>query len=128
MLCPGTTAATPSVFVIDRSADGFNVSVSVAELFAGVGSVTPPGAAMDAEFTRLPVAPATTVAEIVNVAVAPTGRSTVVLMFPPPLLATHEPPPDGTHVHVAPLRVAGIVSVTAAATTADGPALLATTV
>ena len=128
VLWPGTTEAIPSVLVIDRSAVGFNVSVSVAELFAGVGSVTPAGTATVAVLTRVPVAVATTVAEIVNVAVAPTGRSTVVAMLPLPLPAAHDPPPAGTHVHVTPLNDAGIVSVTVAADTADGPALLATTV
>ena len=33
---------TPSVLVIDRSACGVSVSVSVALLLPGVGSVTPP--------------------------------------------------------------------------------------
>ena len=49
-------------------------------------------------------------------------------MLPLPLPAAHDPPPAGTHVHVAPESVAGIVSVTGAATTADGPALVATIV
>ncbi|MEO8264285.1 MAG: hypothetical protein ABI706_02120, partial [Ilumatobacteraceae bacterium] len=40
---PGTSVNEPSVFVIDRSAVGFNASESAAELFAGVGSVTPAG-------------------------------------------------------------------------------------
>lgn len=128
VLWPGMTEATPSVLLIERSAVGFKVSVSVAELLAGVGSVTPPGAVIDAVLTRLPVVVATTVAEIVNVAVAPTGRSTVVLMLPLPLLAAHDPPPAGTQVHVAPLSVAGIVSATVAAITADGPELPATIV
>ena len=128
VLCPGTTDATPSVLVIDRSAVGFRVSVSVELLLAGVGSVTPTGTAIEAVFTSVPVAPATTVAVIVNVAVAPTGRSTVVPMLPLPLPAAHDPPPAGTQVHVAPETVAGRVSVTGAATTADGPALVATTV
>ena len=103
------------------------MSVSEEELSAGVGSVTPAGAAICAVLTRLPVAVATTVAVIVKVALAPTGRSTVVLMLPLPLPAAQDPPPAGTHVHVAELSVAGIVSVTGAATTADGPALEATT-
>ena len=36
---PAITDATPSVLVIERSADFVTVSVSVAALFAGVGSV-----------------------------------------------------------------------------------------
>jgi hypothetical protein len=114
--------------VIARSAVGFRVSVSVAELLPGVGSVTPDGTAIAAVLTRVPVAVATTVAEIVNVADAPTGRSTVVLMLPLPLPAAHDAPPLVTHVHVTPVSDAGIVSVTGAPVTADGPALLATIV
>ena len=37
---PAVTVVTPSVLVIERSACGVIVSVSVAELFAGSGSVT----------------------------------------------------------------------------------------
>jgi len=69
-----------------------------------------------------------TVAEIVNVALAPTGRSTVVPMLPVPFPKAHDAPPAGTHVHVTPVRPAGIVSVTGAATTADGPEFAATIV
>jgi hypothetical protein len=128
VLCPGTIDATPSVFVIDRSAVGFNVSVSELELLAGVGSLTPAGTPIDAVLTRVPVAVATMVAVMVNVAVAPTGRSTVVLMLPLPLPAAHDPPPAGTQTHVDPESDAANVSVTGAAITADGPPLLATTV
>ena len=38
------------------SADGFSVSVSVAELLAPFGSFTPPSAVTVAVFARLPVA------------------------------------------------------------------------
>jgi hypothetical protein len=124
---PGTSIATPSVLVIDRSPVGFSASVSVAELLPGVGSVTPPGTAIAAVLMRLPVADALIVAVTVNVAAAPTGRFNEALMLPLPL-AGHEAPPLVEHVHVTPLNAAGIVSVTVAAVTADGPALLATIV
>src|SRR5262245_28180732 len=52
----GPAVVTPSVFVIARSACGVSVSVSVAELLPGVGSVTPAGAATVAVFDRVPVA------------------------------------------------------------------------
>src|SRR5436309_1775553 len=55
---PGDTARTPSVLVIDRSAEPVSVSVSVALLFPGVGSVTPPGTATVAVFDSEPVAAA----------------------------------------------------------------------
>src|SRR3954452_5257453 len=53
---PAVTEVTPSVFVIDRSACGVNVSVSVAALFAVVASVVPAGAVTVAVFDREPVA------------------------------------------------------------------------
>jgi hypothetical protein len=52
---PAVTLLAPFVFVIERSADGVTVSVSVAELFPGVGSVVPPGTAMVATFETLPL-------------------------------------------------------------------------
>jgi hypothetical protein len=59
---PGVADATPSDFVIPRFALPTRVSVSVAELLARFGSVTPPGAVTVAVFTRVPVAPALIVA------------------------------------------------------------------
>ena len=53
---PGVYVADPSVFAIDRFACEFCISVSVAVLLPGTGSVTPPGAATVAVFTRSPVA------------------------------------------------------------------------
>jgi hypothetical protein len=48
--------ARPSVLVIDRSAVGVNVSVSVAALFAEFVSTTPAGAEMLTELASDPVA------------------------------------------------------------------------
>ena len=56
---------TPSVLVIARSALAPSVSVSVAELLPGVGSVTPAGAVTVAVLLSVPVA----AAEIVQLAV-----------------------------------------------------------
>ena len=61
---PGTRVAgaftfavvKPLVFVIDKSADRLSVSMSVALLFAGLGSVTPEGTATVAVFDRFPLA------------------------------------------------------------------------
>ena len=119
--------ADPSVLVIDRSAVGFNVSVSVAELLAGVGSVTPAGGAIVDVFTRVPVAEAEIEAVTVNVTDAPAGRFTEALMLPLPL-AGHVPPPAPLQTHVEPERAAGNVSATVAPVTAEGPALAATIV
>jgi hypothetical protein len=60
---PGTAVVTPSVFVIARSACGVRVSVSVAELFPRLGSVTPELTV--AVFDRVPVAAEEIVAEAV---------------------------------------------------------------
>ena len=62
MLLPACTGSGESVFVTETSADGVKVSVSVALLFPGVGSVTPPGAVTVAVFDKDPVADAATVA------------------------------------------------------------------
>ncbi len=124
---PGTAVVAPSVLVIDRSAVGVSVSVSVAELFAGVGSVTPAGGATVAVLTSVPVAAAEIDPLTVNVTEAPTGRFTEALMLPLPL-AGHVPPAAPVHVQVTPLNAAGIVSATVAAVTADGPAFVATIV
>jgi hypothetical protein len=53
---PGTDAPVPSVLVIDRSVETVSVSVSVVELFDGVGSVVPTGAVMVAVLLSEPVA------------------------------------------------------------------------
>src|SRR5215831_10890054 len=64
---PGVAVVTPSVLVIDRSATSVMVSVSVALLLPGVGSLTPAGAAMLAVLAIEPVALADTVAFTVKV-------------------------------------------------------------
>jgi hypothetical protein len=61
-LVPGTSVVALSVFVIDRSAVGARVSVSVAVLFVLVGSVTPVGVATEAVLESEPVAPCAMVA------------------------------------------------------------------
>ena len=55
---PGVAVVTPSVLVIDRSAVALSVSLSVAELLPGFGSVTPPGAVTVAVLLSVPVADA----------------------------------------------------------------------
>ena len=59
---PGVPVGDESLFVIERSADGLRVSVSVAVLFAAVGSVVPVGAVIDPVLASVPVAEALTVA------------------------------------------------------------------
>jgi hypothetical protein len=96
-------------------------------LLPGTGSVTPAPTDTVAVFVSEPVAPAATVPVTVKVAVPPTGRSTEVLMSPPPD-AAHVAPPAAAQVHVAPVRAAGKVSVTFDAAADDGPAFEATIV
>ena len=62
---PGVAVVTPSVAVIARSAPGARLSVSVAELLPGVGSVTPAGAPTDAVLLSVPVAAAEMLQEAV---------------------------------------------------------------
>ena len=62
---PGVAVVTPSVLVIARSALAPSVSLSVAELLPGVGSVTPAGAVTVEVLLNVPVA----AAEIVQLAV-----------------------------------------------------------
>src|SRR3954469_12829168 len=68
---PAVTVVTPSVFVIDRSAVGLSVSVSVAELFALFGSVTPAGGVTVAVLLNVPVALALMLALTMNVTLPP---------------------------------------------------------
>ena len=75
-----------------------------------------------------PVAEDNTVAVTVKVAVPETGRFTRVENEPEPLAAAHDPPAEATHVHVAPVNVAGSVSATTAPVTTEGPLLEATIV
>src|SRR3954469_19077106 len=53
---PAVTVVTPSVLVTPRSAWGENVSLSVAELLPGLGSVTLPGAVTVAVLVSRPLA------------------------------------------------------------------------
>src|SRR5437660_836958 len=105
---------------MDRSALGAAVSVSVAELFAGLVSVVPTGTATAAVLARLPVALDATFAIIVKVAVPPFNRLTVVLILPLPDAGQVELE-DATQVQVALVMLAGKVSVTVAPVTSLGP-------
>ena len=76
------------------------VSLSVAVLFPGAGSLEPE---MVTVLLIVPVAVALTVAFTVKVAVPPFARLTVVAMFPLPLGAPQLDPAEARHVHVAPV-------------------------
>ena len=127
VLLPGVAVVRLSVLVVVRSPVGVSVSVSVAELFAGVRSVAPVGTATVAVLASDPVALERTVAARVYVTVAPTGRLTVSLIDPVPD-AEHNPPPAARQVQVALVSALGSESLTVAAVMAEGPRLLATIV
>src|SRR6185295_15429227 len=81
---PGVAVVTPSVLVIARSALAASVSLSVAELLPGVGSVTPAGAVTVDVLLSVPVAAAEIVQLAVYVTLPPLGRLTEPLMLPEP--------------------------------------------
>src|SRR6516162_4411245 len=109
---------------------GPGVSVSVALLAPGPGSLLPAATATVAVFTRLPVALERSVTTRVNVAVPPTGTSTVSLRFPATGPAVQVAPPAATQVHEAEATCgrASTVSVTVAFSASEGPAFETTIV
>src|SRR5258708_3739874 len=113
------SATTPS---------GVMVSVSVALLLPGVGSVTPAGALTVAVFATLPVAPAPMLATTVYVIVLPTAMLTVSLILPPPLAVKPDALPLATAVQVSLATAGGKGSVTVAPVTLLGPLLVTTMV
>jgi hypothetical protein len=124
---PAVAALSPSDFVIDTSARGASVSVSVAESSDGSVSFVPTGGVTVAVFANVPVAVDEIAPTTVYATLAPTGIVTASLMEPEPL-EVHEAPDEATHVHVALVSALGIVSVTLAPITFDGPALFTTMV
>src|SRR5579883_1899667 len=130
VLVPGTTDSTPLVLMIDRSDWGVRVSVSVALLLAGLGSVTPAGGVTVAVLTRSPVAEGSIWTVKVKVTLALTARSTVVDRAPAPLVGpvTVPPPLLAVVVQVAAVTPAGKGSDTLAPVTALGPSFLTTMV
>src|SRR3954453_22957836 len=106
-----------------KSAWGANVSLTVAELLPGLGSVTLPGAVTVAVLVSRPLAAAEIVQLAVEVTLPPAGRLTVSLRFPEPE-AVQVPPPAPMQVQ-AQVSEAGKVSATVAPVALLGPALLA---
>ena len=106
---------------------GFGVSVSVAVLLLGVGSVVPKGTDTVAVFTRLPVNPDGIDKVIVYVTEPLKGMATVSTILPTPFVVPLAPPANvaDQNVMVVPN---GAVSETVAPITLLGPKLLATTV
>src|SRR5436305_577086 len=105
---------------------GAGVSVSVALLSLGLGSVVPTGTEALAVLTRLPVAFGSMVATTVIVIVPPAARLPVTLMLPEPLTGLLEPLPVKVAVQVAPVMAAGKMSVKVPPTMSLGPLLVTT--
>ena len=103
-----------------RFALGESVSVSVALLLPGVGSVTPPGAVTVAVLINDPVADGEMLQLAVYVTLPPLGRPTVLLILPDPD-AVQVPPPDPAHVQEQ-VRDAGNASATVEPGALLGPA------
>src|SRR5262245_5268518 len=121
---PGTKLVTPSLLVMDRSAAGVRVSVSVALLLPGLGSVVPAGGVTVAVLAIVPGADGLIWATAVKVAVPPGSRVTVVLMGLAPLSWATLDPAEATAVQLTEVMAAGKMSVTGAATAVLGPLLL----
>src|SRR5262245_56716421 len=113
-----------------RSAWGVSVSLSLALLLPGVGSVTPAGAVTVAVLARVPVAEGAIWTVKVKVRLALAGRSTVVARAPVPLLGPETLPPPllAVAVQVATVTRAGCESDRLAPVTSLGPLLLTTIV
>src|SRR3954447_15196662 len=112
---------------MDRSVTATTEVSSVATLLAGVGSAPTPGIDTLAVFDSVPAKVGSMLPSTMNVAVAPLCRSTVVAMFPVPLVVSHVAKPDAVHVHETEESCAGITSLTGASETVDGP-LFGTTI
>src|SRR5262245_16330646 len=97
----------------------------VAVLFAGVGSTTPTGTAIEVVLTSAP-AEALTSPVNVNVAVPPGMSVTVVEIDPTPVVVAHADPGVAAQVQEGPVNAAENTLVTVAPETSSGPALLAT--
>ena len=120
---------TPSVFVTARSTCCTIVVVSVAWLFAGVGSIEPAGIDTVAVFDNVPaVADAVTVPVTVKVAVPDDVSVTRSATLPEPLPLAQLEPAEAVHVQIAPTRAAGSGSLTEALVMVDGPAFVTTIV
>ena len=120
-----TVKGPDAVFVPDTFAPptGTRTSVSLAELLAAAGSVTPPGAVTVAVLVSNPLAAAEMAQLAVYVVLPPLGRFTTSLILPEPE-AVQVPPPAPAHVQVQ-VSDAENVSATVAPVTLLGPALLA---
>ena len=127
------TDVTPFDLVTPRSACGalaVTVSVSVALLLPGVGSLNPAGTAPVAVLLTLPAGPVT-VAESVNVTEPLLGR--LGMVSPASICATvglpgHTAPAAAAQLRVVLVRPAEAGSVTVALLTASGPLLVMTIV
>src|SRR4249920_3420616 len=127
MLVPGTAVAGP-VFVICRSAEGVSDAELVAVLLLVSPSTAPAGAVTVAVLTSRPVAFAAITPVTVNVARSPASSVTVVARLPAPEAVAQLDPGSAVQVHAGATRATGNRSLTLAAVTGLGPALVTTIV
>ena len=114
--------------MIDRSAVGVNVSVSLAELLPATVSRMPAAGAAVAVLVSEPVAAALTAVTIVRVTEVPVGRLTVVLIEPLPDAVVQPAPALGAHVHDVNVAPTGWESTTEVVGASEGPLLATVTV
>src|SRR6266513_4860714 len=91
---PGTAAVLPSVTVTFRSALTVMLSVSVAVLFPGFGSLNPAGGVTLAVLEMVPVALGFTFPFLLYMILLPGGITTVSLILPAPLALKPKAPPS----------------------------------
>src|SRR4051812_1555639 len=107
---------------------GTTVSECAAVFFAGTGSTTPGGTAMEAGSTSVPAADALTSPFTANVAGPPWISVTVVEIEPMPFAAPHPDPGVATQAQEAGMNAPESPLETVAPETSAGPALLTTIV
>src|SRR6476620_1116551 len=127
MVPPGVTVAEPSVLLMERSAIGVRVSVSVAELSTRFGSAPVDGIATESTLARLPFFLFNETATTENVTPWPAAMSTSVEMSPVPDACAHDEPVVAVHVHDVIVAPVGAASETFAPTTSEGPWFVTTT-
>src|SRR2546426_44190 len=127
-VAPGSERVTLGLAVVVRVglAWGVSVSMSVAVLLPGSGSVPPAGGNTEAVLVSEPVADGLIWATAVKMAKPPGSRVTGVTMLPKPLGTATLDPAEATAVQLAAVMAAGNRSITVASTAVLGPLLVTT--
>ena len=118
---PAPTMGADAVFVTHTSDVNTSVSMSLATLFAGFGSVVPAATVADTVLVKVPVE-VTACIVMAKVMVPAAARSTVVLTAPLPDAVAHDDPADAAQVQEARVTPVGRGSSIRTPEAADGPA------